>query len=84
MDIRNVLGTVLPVNLRKKDPVERAIKSDSATDRDGNGQMPQQGEREKRPPMTPQELALSVEHLKKLAVVKDHNLSVELTKRVNC
>jgi uncharacterized FlaG/YvyC family protein len=78
MDIRNVVGRLLPVNLRKNDPVERTIKSDSATDRDANGQMPQK-EPEKQPPMTDEELEQAIEHLRNLAVIKDRNLTVELT-----
>lgn len=81
MDIRNAIGSLLPTNLRKKDPVERNIKSDSATDRDGNGQMPWQekNEGEQKPPMSEEQLKKAMEHLKGLPVVKDHNLSVELT-----
>lgn len=77
MDIRNVLGSILPTNLSRKDPVDRAIKSDSATDRDANGQMPQQ-EEEHHPPMSEEQLERALEHLRNLAVVKEHNLTVEL------
>lgn len=59
--------------------MERTIKSDSATDRDANGQMPQgEGEREKHPPMSEDQLKRSLEHLRNLSVVKDHGLTVEL------
>lgn len=79
MDIRNAIGSLLPTNLRKKDPVERGIKSDSTTDRDGNGQMPQQQKNEgDHPPMSDEQLNKALEHLKSLAVVKDHHLTVEL------
>lgn len=82
MDIRNAIGSLLPTNLRKKDPVEKGIKSDSTTDRDGNGQMPQQEKKEgdEKPPMSDEQLKKAIEHLKSLPVVKDHSLSVELVK----
>lgn len=80
MDIRHAIGSLLPTNLRKKDPVERTIKSDSATDRDGNGQMPgkDKNEGEQRPPMSEEQLQKAMDHLKSLPVVRDHHLSVEL------
>lgn len=78
MDIRNAIGSLLPTNLRRRDPVERAIRSDSATDRDGNGQMPQGEKHEEKPPMSDEQLKKALDHLKSLPVVKDHNLSVEL------
>ncbi|MBX3018343.1 MAG: hypothetical protein KF767_10665 [Bdellovibrionaceae bacterium] len=80
MDIRHAIGSLLPTNLRKKDPVERNIKSDSATDRDGNGQMPGQDKNqgEQKPPMSEEQLKKAMDHLKGLPVVKDHNLLVEL------
>lgn len=77
MDVRNVLGSLVPTNLRKKDPVDRAIKSGNTTDRDANGQMPQQ-EKDQHPPMSEEQLQKSLEHLKGHAVVKEHNLTVEL------
>ncbi len=77
MDVRNVLGSILPTNLRKKDPVDRAIKAGGATDRDANGQMPQQDKQE-HPPMSEEQLQKSIEHLQGHAVVKEHNLTVEL------
>lgn len=73
-----MIGSLLPLNLRRKDPVDRAIKSDSATDRDANGQMPGQDQQEKHPPMSEDQLKKCIEHLKDLPVVKDHNLEVEL------
>lgn len=78
MDIKNVLNAVIPLSLRAKDKAEKAIKSDSTTDRDGNGQMPfGQGEQQ-REPMTDDQLKKAIEHIQSLAVVKDHGLLVEL------
>ncbi|GIL16777.1 MAG: hypothetical protein BroJett040_05280 [Oligoflexia bacterium] len=81
MDIKNVLKSVLPIGVNPKAKVEKAIKTDSTTDRDANGQTgygQQQREKEK-PPMTDEQLKKAMDHLKNLAVVKDHNLSVVLT-----
>lgn len=80
MDIKNVLNAILPIGVNPKSKVEKTIKTDSTTDRDANGQMgyDQQGEKEK-PPMTDEQLKKAMDHLKNLAVVKDHNLSVVLT-----
>lgn len=54
------------------------IKSDSATDRDGNGQMPQQDQREEHPPMSDEQLQKALDHLRSIPAVKDHQLSIEL------
>lgn len=77
MDVRNAIGSLLPTNLRKKDPIERSIKSGGATDRDANGQMPQQ-EKEQHPPMSEEQLETAMEHLRGHAIVREHNLTVEL------
>jgi hypothetical protein len=79
MDIKNALNAVIPLSLRAKDKVEKTIKSDSTTDRDGNGQMPSgQGEKQ-RQPMTDEEYKSALEHLRSLPVVKENNLIVELS-----
>ncbi len=78
MDIKNVLVSVLPMNLKPKKPVEKAIKSDSATDRDANGQQSSSEQQKKKNPMTPEELQVALDHLKNLEVVKNQNLQVEL------
>lgn len=78
MDIRNAIGSILPLNLNRKDPVDRAIRSESTTDRDANGQQSQQGAEDQKPPMSEEQLTKAIEHLRSLPVVKDHNLSLEL------
>ncbi|PWU21569.1 MAG: hypothetical protein C5B49_02435 [Bdellovibrio sp.] len=77
MDVRNVLGSILPVNLFRKDPVERAIKSDSATDRDANGQMPQGEAQDRHPPMSEEQFKKAMEHLRGHSIIREHNLTVE-------
>lgn len=80
MDIKNALNSVLPPSLRPKERVERSIKSESTTDRDGNGQMPfdQGGQNEKRGPMSDEQIKKALEHLRGLQAVKDHLLTIEL------
>lgn len=79
MDIKGVLNAVIPQQIRSKEKVEKLIKSDSTTDRDANGQMTSGGEHEHHPPMSDEQFKRALQHLENLAVVKDHNLSVELT-----
>lgn len=79
MDIKNALNQVIPIGLRTKGPVQKTIKSDSTTDRDANGQQAFGGQQEQhREPMSEEQLQKALEHLRGLAVVKDHGLSVEL------
>lgn len=79
MDIKNVLNAVIPPQILGKEKVERTIKSDSTTDRDGNGQMPSGGEQEHHPPMSDEQLKKAIQHLQNLSVVKDHNLIIQLS-----
>lgn len=81
MDIKNALNAVLPLSLRSKDKIEKSIKSDSTTDRDANGQMPQGGGQQDRGPMSEEQMKKALEHLRSMSAVKDHNLTVELTEQ---
>ena len=79
MDIRNAIVSLLPTNLRKKEPLDRTIKSDNATDRDANGQQPGQEKKEnEHPPMSDEQLKKALDHLRSIPAVKDHNLTIEL------
>ena len=75
MNIRGLGKPVEPVIQLKRDAV---AKSDSATDRDANGQGAQ-GEEQQHPPMSDEQLAKALEHLKALAVFKEQNLDLEVT-----
>ena len=78
MDIKNIMRTVLPSGLRGAEKVEKTIKSESATDRDANGQMASGGdEQQHREPMSDEQFEKALEHLKNLSAVKDRNLYVE-------
>jgi hypothetical protein len=78
MDIRNVLKPVLPANITGVGKTERAIKSDSTTDRDGNGQMAGGGEQQKHhDPMDDEQFEKALEFLRSTSAVKENNLVVE-------
>ena len=79
MNIKGVLGAIIPTQVRATEKVERGIKSDnSSADRDANGQM-FQGEQQKkeRPPMDDEQKKQALEHFKNMAVVKENNLTVQ-------
>jgi len=79
MNIKGLLGNMLPTSpLRPAEKTERAIKSDSTSDRDANGQQAGGGEQQQHEPMTDEQLQKALEQLKNLPGVKDHNWSVEL------
>jgi uncharacterized FlaG/YvyC family protein len=79
MNIKGLLGNILPTSpLRPAERTERAIKSDSTSDRDANGQQAGGGEQQQREPMTDEQLQKALEQLKNLSGVKDHNWNVEL------
>lgn len=78
MDIKGALNQVLPLQLRAKDQVQKTIKSDSTTDRDGNGQQAFGENPQQREPMSEEQLQKALDHLRALPVVKDHGLLVEL------
>lgn len=77
MDVKNVLGAVVPI-IRGKERVEKTIKSDATADRDANGQMASGGDQQQHPPMSDEQLKKAIEHLKAHAVVKEQNLTVQL------
>jgi hypothetical protein len=77
MDIKGLGKILTPNDFKKVEKSERPVRSEEAHDRDPNGQMYQGGEEEKHPPMSDEEFEKALEHLKSLAVVKDHNLRVE-------
>lgn len=79
MDIKNVLNQVIPIKLREKNPIAKSIKSESATDRDANGQQAfGDDKKNQKEPMTEEQLKKALDHLRSLPVVKDNNLSLEL------
>lgn len=80
MNIKGLTGANLnqtPVNVVNK--IDPSIKSDMAHDRDANGkQDPNDRKQDQKPrQMTPEEFKKSMDHLKALAVVKEHNWSID-------
>lgn len=78
MDIKNALNSILPLDLRPKEGVDKSIKAGSTTDRDANGQQQYQQQDQKRDPMTEEQLQKALDILKSYPAVKEHGLSVEL------
>jgi len=75
-----MIQSVLPMSVREREApqgVDRALKADSATDRDANGQSAPKKDGSDRPPMTDEEFEKALLHLKALAVVKEHSWSIE-------
>jgi uncharacterized FlaG/YvyC family protein len=79
MNIKGLLGNIWPTNsVRPVDKTERAIKSDSTSDRDANGQQAGGGDSQQHEPMTDEQLQKALEQLRNLPGVKEHNWEVEL------
>ncbi len=81
MNIRSIGKIIDPLSHVVKEASDKVVKSDSTTDRDGNGQMAQGDSH--HPPMSDEQFKKAIEHLKKLAVVKERNLSVEVSFEAN-
>jgi uncharacterized FlaG/YvyC family protein len=78
MNIKGLLGNILPISPIKPGKTDKAIKSDSTSDRDANGQQAGQ-EQQHREPMSEEQLQKALEHLRNLSGVKEHNWEVELS-----
>lgn len=80
MNIKGLLGNILatsPIQLIRK--TEKAIKSDSTSDRDANGQQAGGGEQQQREPMSEEQLNKALEQVRNLSGVKEHNWNVEIS-----
>ena len=79
MDVKGLVRNILPMPSQAAKEARKAVKADSTTDRDANGQQAQSGEQEqKRRKLTPEEIQNAVKTLEALSGVKDHNLRVRL------
>lgn len=79
MNVKSLIGNIpSPTEFRSVTQTERAIKSDTAHDRDANGQQAFSQNQEKREPMTEEQLQAAVEHLQNLPGVKEHSWMIEL------
>lgn len=77
MDIKKALSSILPSQIKTKDPVERTIKSENATEREGNGQMSWDQQQKPRPPMSDEELKQAKEKLLQIEAVQNSGWIVE-------
>jgi hypothetical protein len=80
MNIKGLGAVGLPNEVRLVDKVDRVVRSNKSNDRDGNGkqEFQQNNQEQPKPPMTPEQLETSLEHLRKLDAVKEHSWSIEL------
>lgn len=79
MNIKGLLGNILPTSpIRPASKTEKAIKSDSTSDRDANGQQAGGGEQQHREPMTDEQIQKALEQLRNLPAIKEHHWTVEL------
>ena len=83
MNIKGLLGNMVTSPIRNKEgtqKVDRTIKSDSAHDRDANGQQfyDQNKKQQHDGPMSDEQFSKAVEYLKNLASVKEHSWQVEI------
>ena len=78
MNIKGLLGNAITTTVRPTERVERSIKSDMSHDRDANGQQTSDQNQKHHEPMSEEMLAQSMEHLRQLPAVKEHNWTVEL------
>lgn len=77
MNIKGLVPTTQINEARPAERVHRAIKSESAHDRDPQGQQYQQDKQEQGP-MSDEQLAKALEQLRALAVVAEHKWTVNL------
>ena len=83
MNIKSVLSNNLISPVKTVDKVDRAIKSDTTHDRDANGQQTFDQNQDQKPPMTEEQLQMSLDHLKNLSFVKEHGWLIELVEENN-
>lgn len=79
MNIKGVFGNINTTPMNPVERIGRPIKSDNAHDRDPNGQQNfDDQKKEHHEPMTEDQIEKAIEHLRQLAVVKEHHWTIEL------
>lgn len=79
MDIKNVAKSLLVPQVQVKSKIEKTLKTDTATDRDANGQMPNDGSSEQdHEPLNEEQFKKCLDHLKNLDFVKNNNLCLQV------
>lgn len=79
MNIKGLIPNILAQEIRAIDRTGRAIQSDTAHDRDANGQESyNQQNQEHKEPMSEEQIEKALEHLRSLPSFKEHRWTVEL------
>ncbi len=79
MNIKGLISNIIPTEARTVDRTERVIKFDETQDRDANGQQAyDQNQKDKKPPMTDEQLEKAMDHLRSLTATKEHKWHVKL------
>ena len=81
MDIKSIVRSVLPFGVQTTKEVKKQTKTDSTSDREGNGQHPGEDQKQQRRPMTDAEFDEAVKSLELLPGIKENGLMVKLKKR---
>jgi len=78
MNIKGLIGNIIPTEVRGISRAERTIKSDETHDRDANGQQASGDQQEQHEPMTDEQLEKALAHLRNLPSFKEHKWTVQL------
>lgn len=79
MNIKGLTGNIPTLPVRPVEKLDRTIKSDSAHDRDANGQQLFDDQKKQREQMSEEQIEKCIEHLKNLPAVKDNNWIIEFS-----
>lgn len=78
MNIKGLIGNIIPTEVRGVSRAERTIKSDETHDRDANGQQASGEQQEQHEPMSDEQLEKALAHLRNLPSFKEHKWTVQL------
>lgn len=79
MNIKGLLGPNIAPAIKSTEKVDRAIRSETAQDRDANGQQAfGDNQQQNRQPMSEEQLKKVLAHLRNLPAVKEHHWTVTL------
>lgn len=78
MNIKGMTGVNIGPPVKPVDKVGRGIKSDSTHERDANGQQAFDQQKQKREPMSDEQLKQALEQMRRLPGVKEHKWTVDL------
>lgn len=75
MNIKGLIGNVIPFQPKKADEAKAKTALDADNEKEGNGQS-SNGEEKRRRNLTPEEIAQAVQHLENLDGIKNNGLKV--------